>query len=178
MPVPGRFILKVLVALVILAAAGSVLLCLQVFFNLFDPQIRFIESLLIKADNTFSREVLSGLSLGMVILIPALAFFPLLLKGIQKSKYLISLFRGVVAAFIFFISEAAFQFLGGINRTYYLLAIVLVGLVAFILIEIIVGFTRGDDKASFRTDIVAAIVSGLLFSLILKVIAIVGELAT
>jgi hypothetical protein len=176
MPGPGRVVFKILVALAILAAAGSVLLCLQVFFNLFDPKIRFMETLLIKANNEFSREVLSGLSLGMIILIPVVAFFPLILKGIQKSKYLISLLRGLVAAFIFFISEAAFKFLEQLNRTYFLIAIILVVLVAFILIEIIVGFSRRENKASFRTDIVAAIVSGLLFSLVLKVVGIVADL--
>jgi hypothetical protein len=170
----GNAIVKILFALGCLVIVGYALIFLQVFTHVFDAQIQFLNTILITANNQLSKEVVSGLTVGMVILIPLLVFFPLLHKGIQKSKYFISLFRGCIAASIFFLSELLFKFLEEQNRIYFLISIGLVIIITFILIEVIVGFSSKKNEASFRTDIVASIVSGLLFSLLLKLFTLIS----
>jgi hypothetical protein len=173
---PGRFIINTIIAFGLILVLGSLFLLIQGLFHLFDPQVAVINSILSKANNEFSKQVLAGISLGMVILIPSIVLFPLFHKGIDKRVYLSSLLRGIIASGIFLSSQALFQFLGKISRTYQLIVIVLVVIATFILIELAVSLSRRGSEVSFRTEITAAIASGLLFSLIMKLIGFISAL--
>lgn len=170
-----KFLVKLLVVFVALLVIGFVLLMLQVFFGLFNYQIDLIRKVFSETDAKLSSDVFAGISVGTVILLAVVGLFPVLMKGVNNRQYFIGLRRGVISAFVFFVSDSLYRWLETINRFYMILSMILVIIITFILIEILALSAKAENEVSLRTDLASSVVSGLIFGVLLKLIFICGE---
>jgi len=167
-----KFIKKVLITTLIFSFIALILILLQYYFHCFDSLISYINQDISKVNSTLSAELLTGISIGAVLLIFFVLFFPMLMKGVDKRKYLISVYRGTISSGVFFITDILYKFTEKIGRFYLLISILIVFAVCIILIEIVSLSQKDEKETETRTDITAAIVSGLVFGMLLKLILV------
>lgn len=163
-----KFLVRLLIVVLVLLIISFILFLLQAFFGLFDPQIAWIKGVVTETDAKFSADVFAGISVGTVGLMIVVSFFPVFMKGVNNRQYFMGLRRGVISAFVFYLSDTLYRWLGEINRFYMILTMVIVVIITFILIEVLSLSTKENEEVSFRTDLVSAIVSGLVFGVLLK----------
>ena len=164
----ARYVRGLLKTAVVLASIGICVAYLQVQYGLFDREIAKASAIVAAADARLSNEAFAGISLGSLILVLALCVIPVFMRKIDGRGYRRALWRGLVSAAVFFVSTALYSFAESVSRFYLLAAIALVIVVSALLVEGISLAVREEDERSFRTDIVAAIASGLLFAVVLK----------
>ncbi|HUW39509.1 MAG TPA: hypothetical protein VMV90_00760 [Rectinemataceae bacterium] len=163
-----RYIRGLFKAAVILAAFGLILFFIQRSFGLFDREIAAIGSFLAAADTDLSNEAFAGISLGSLALVLGLCLLPVFVKKFDNKAYLRGLRRGLISALVFFVSNGLYSVAARASRLYLIGAIAIVVVVSALLVEGIALAVRETEERSFRTDIVASIASGLLFSVLLK----------
>ena len=163
-----RFIIRVIKVTLVLILAGIVFYAIQLLFHPFDPQIAVLNSYISKINGRLSEQVLSGISFGTLALVLLVTFVPFFIKGIHKKSYWKSIGRGLISAFVFFISTNIYEYAEKISRFYLLIAIIVVIAITFVLIEALSLLMRDEEEVAFRTEIFASIVSGLLFGVLLK----------
>jgi len=162
------YLARVARILIAIVALGLLLLFLQLNFGLFDAQIAQALSLVEKADQKLSDEAVAGISIGSLLLAFGLCVAPLLSRRIHARGFVTSLWRGVISAFVFFLSTALYEYAARANRFYLVLAILGVILVTSVVVEALALAGREEHIVSFRTEITASIASGLLFGIIMK----------
>ena len=145
---------------------------LHTYLHLFDTQLAYINTMIAQMNSTMSSELISGITMGSVILVLLIVIMPLFMKGINRKAYWKSLWRGVISAFVFFISNRIFTYAEQKSRFYLIIAILITVAVTFVLIEVLSLAMRESEEVSFRTDMVSSIAAGLLFGVILKLITI------
>jgi hypothetical protein len=121
-----------------------------------------------KLNSTLSSEVVTGISIGGVLLILLVIIFPFFMRGIKKKQYFVSLQRGIISSLVFYFSTLLYQYTENISRFFLFLSVVIVIFVTVVLIEVITLSLKEAKQAEFRTDIVAAIASGLSFGVLMK----------
>jgi len=163
-----RYIRGLFKTAVILAALGLILFFIQRSFGLFDREIAAIGSFLAAADTDLSNEAFAGISLGSLALVLGLCLLPVFVKKFDNKAYLRGLRRGLISALVFFVSNGLYSVAARASRLYLIGAIAIVVVVSALLVEGIALAVRETEERSFRTDIVASIASGLLFSVLLK----------
>ncbi|MDA8426662.1 MAG: hypothetical protein M0Z80_11050 [Treponema sp.] len=163
-----RYIRGLFKAAVILAALGLCLFFVQKRFGLFDREIAATDSFVAGASASLSSEAFAGISLGSLVLVAVLCVFPVFVKKFDNKAYLRSLWRGLISALVFFVSNELYSLAARASRLYLLAAIAIVIVVSALLVEGIALAVREGEERSFRTDVVASIASGLLFSVLLK----------
>lgn len=170
-----KFLIKVLIVFTTLLIVGFILFLLQAFFGLFDPQIAAVRNIVSETDAKLSADIFSGISVGTVALLIIVSIFPVFMKGVNNRQYFVGLRRGIIAAFVFYLSDSLYRWLETINRFYMILTMIIVIIITFILIEALSLSAKQDEEVSFRTDMVAAIVSGLMFGVLLKLFFMVSR---
>jgi len=76
---------------------------------------------------------------------------------------------GIVASFVFFVSQTIYHYFEKFGKFYMLISILAVTILAFIIIEIMsLTFKSEKKEVEFRTSILGCIASGLIFGIVLN----------
>lgn len=169
-----KFLLRVGIVLLVLAIVAGALIAVQLLFHPFDAALATIDGWLNTADQTMNQELLTGISIGLIVLILLVFLLPLALRNIDKKQYLVATQRGIIASFVFLATTWLYDLAETFNKFWLVVAVAGVAVVTFILIEVMALLMKKDQEVAFRTDIVASIVSGLIFSGLVKLIALIG----
>jgi hypothetical protein len=163
-----RYLRRLWRASLVLGLLALLLFGVQSIFHPFDAAIARVLAYAEGLDANLSHETFAGISIGSLVLILAICLFPFLLKRIDEAAYLRGLWRGIIAAAVFFLSSKLFELAAGANRIYFLLSILGIIVLTIIVVEGLSLAVREEDERSFRTDITASIASGLLFGVLVK----------
>lgn len=162
------YLRRLLVGIFILLAVIGSLVLGQLAFGIFDGTIAYLDQDLAAFDRTLTREAIAGVSFGALSLVIAVAALPLLLRGVDKRQYLGSLFRGILASGIFLASDRFYSLMEGYGRFYLTAAVLAAAVLTLILVKMAVRMGKAEEEKAARTDIIASIVGGLVFALILR----------
>jgi hypothetical protein len=166
-----RFLRKVFLTLVLLAAAALALALVQYFCHPFGKQIEAAKRLFANADSLAGKEMLRGISLGMIAFVAAAGLFPLLLKGVDRKQYLVATQRAVIASVILFFSQMLYNWVRTFGFLHLIITMAASTVIALVLIETFSLLIRDDKQVAFRTDLLAAISSSLIAGIILNLIS-------
>lgn len=134
--------------------------------GLFAPLLNPATIWLTQANQFLDKSMMTGISVGMIVLALLVLFLPLLMKGTLKKQYLTAVSRGTIATFIFYISQRLYSWAEKFGKSYLILSISLVIFCSFVIIEVFARFKKSEEEASFRTDMLASMSAGLVSSII------------
>ncbi len=164
----ARYVKRLLIAAVALAVLALVLTLVQAAFHPFDALLAKGSALVEELDSKLSREAFNGITIGSLVLVLALCVFPIFLSRIDERAYARGLWRGVISAAVFYVSNGLFALASKIGRVDFIISVLAVVVVSAIVVEGVSLAVREEEERSFRTDIVASIASGLLFGVLVK----------
>ncbi|HOX18435.1 MAG TPA: hypothetical protein PKW82_08270 [Spirochaetales bacterium] len=162
------YLRRLFVGVFVLLALIGILVLAQFAFGVLDGPIAYLDQDLAAFDRTLTREAVAGVSFGALALVLVVAALPLLSRGVGKRQYLGSLFRGILASGIFLASDRFYSFMEGYGRFYLTAAVLAAAVLTVILVEVAVRMGKAEEEKAARTDIIASIVGGLAFALILR----------
>jgi hypothetical protein len=168
----ARFLRRVLFTVLAIAAAGGILIAIQLLFNPFASQVAQIESWLRQGDSLAKRQLMQGLSFGMIALALIVGFIPLFMKGVSKKQYIVATQRSVIASVILFATQALYAWAEKLGDLYLIMIMAGVTLLAFILIETLSLLMGEDKEVAFRTDLLACTSASLIAGIIFKLISL------
>jgi hypothetical protein len=151
-----------------LAIVALVLLAVQRIYHPFDETLARIESFVAELDAKMSREAFKGITLGSLALILALCVFPVFMSKIDDKAYWRGLWRGVIAAAVYYLSNEVFALASKLGRIHFIVSMIAVIVITAVIVEGVSLTVREEDEKSFRTDVVASIASGLIFGVLVK----------
>jgi hypothetical protein len=164
----ARYVRRIVRTALILAVLALVLASVQALFHPFDAYIEKGTAFVAGLDSRLSREAFNGITIGSLALILGLCVFPLFLRRIDEKAYARGLWRGLVSAAVFYLSNQLFALASRIGRVHFIVAIVAVVVVTALVVEGVSLAVKEEEEKSFRTDVVASIASGLLFGVLVK----------
>ena len=164
----ARYVRRLVRAALVLVVLGLLLAAVQAAFHPFNSAIARGSAFVAELDSKLSREAFSGITIGSLALVVALCVFPLFLSKIDERAYARSLWRGVVSAAVFFLSNRLFALAERIGRVHFIVAILAVIVVTALVVEGASLAVKEEEEKSFRTDVVASVASGLLFGVLVK----------
>jgi hypothetical protein len=150
------------------ALAIAVLSLVQVLFHPFDALLAEGAKDLAAADKALQGDAVSGVSLGTIALVAVVAALPLFRKGVRRHQYGVSFWRGLLSAAIFFATDRLYRFVQGIGALYFSATLALFVVAVIVLVEIVSRAGREDAESETRTELLASIVSGLVFGLLVQ----------
>jgi hypothetical protein len=163
-----RYLRNLLRIAVILAVLFFVLAGVQAVFHPFDALMAKALGIVDDLDAKLTSEAFNGITLGSLALILALCVFPLFLKRIDEKAYARGLWRGVISAAVFYISNRLFALASRIGRIHFIVTMLGVIIVTAVVIEGVSLAVKEEEERSFRTDVTASLTSGLLFGVLVK----------
>jgi hypothetical protein len=163
-----RYLRSLLRIAVILAVLFFVLAGVQAVFHPFDALMAKALGIVDDLDAKLTSEAFNGITLGSLALILALCVFPLFLKRIDEKAYARGLWRGVISAAVFYISNRLFALASRIGRIHFIVTMLGVIIVTAVVIEGVSLAVKEEEERSFRTDVTASLTSGLLFGVLVK----------
>jgi hypothetical protein len=163
-----RYLRNLLRVALTLAVLFFVLAGIQAIFHPFDALIAKILGFVDELDAKLTSEAFNGITLGSLVLILALCVFPLFLKRIDEKAYARGLWRGVISAAVFYLSNRLFALASSIGRIHFIVTMLGVVILTAVVIEGVSLAVREEEERSFRTDVTASITSGLLFGVLVK----------
>jgi hypothetical protein len=165
-----KFLFRLLIVFVVLFVIAGILYLVQMFFHSFDSQLIIINKWIDYVNKAGSYTLIAGVTLGSIIFILAAGMFPLILRGINRKNYWISIQKGLISSFVFYISQIFYKYAENLGRIYFYLAILAIIIITLILIEIITLSMKEEKEEELRTDLIAAISSGLIFGILIRLI--------
>lgn len=163
-----RFLSRLTYGVIILLIVGAAFLIVQELFHPFDIVLDEAEVTLARLDRTLNQNLVSGVSLGTLMVILALVVVSIISKGVHTRQYMVSFWRGILSSGIFMISDAFYRYIRRIGFVYYSAALALFIALMLILVEIISRSGSAQDERETRTELLASIVSGLVFALLVQ----------
>jgi hypothetical protein len=151
-----------------LALVALVLAGVQAAFHPFDELIAKGETWVSDMESRLTSEAFNGITLGSLGLVLALCIFPIFLRRIDERAYLRSIWRGIVSAAVFYLSNELYALASKIGRVHFLFAMLAVIVATAVIVEGVSLSVKEEEERSFRTDVVASIASGLLFGVLVK----------
>lgn len=153
----------------------SLFFVVNYFTGIFDP---FINKILNKSgkiipqtESFLLKQAFAGISIGTLILVFILLVYPLLFKSIDSSEYYRDFFFGILTAVVFYITEQFKLIITKFTAVDFLLIILAMIVFTYILIEAIASLFKNKKKAStFKSQTIANILSGIVFSMILTIV--------
>ena len=119
--------------------------------------------------NVFFIQLAAGITVGTILLLIFIFIFPLFTKKVNTKEYLKNIILGIIASFVFFISQAIYHYFENFGKFYMLISILAVTIIVFIIIEIMsLAFKAERKEIEFRTSILGCIASGLIFGIVLN----------
>lgn len=165
-----KLILKTLILSAILLAiyyAYTVLRIAQVPLDQVESKIKDV-------NNVFFVQLAAGITVGTILLLTFIFIFPLFTKKINTKEYLKNIILGIIASFVFYISQTIYHYFEKFGEFYVIISIFVVTIITFIIIEIMtLAFQPGRKEVAFRTSILGCIASGLIFGIVLNLTFIV-----
>lgn len=152
---------------VAIAVVAGLLFLVQAFFHPFDNLLGTLVDDLATVDSALSRNAIGGISIGSFALVLVVAAVPLLSKGVRRRQYALSYWRGILSSVIFLASDGLYQFVRGMGMLYFSATILLFLAATIILVEV-VSRAGKEAESDTRTELLASIVSGLSFGLIVQ----------
>ncbi|MGE5605045.1 MAG: hypothetical protein ACM3YE_05060 [Bacteroidota bacterium] len=150
---------------------GSILYGLQYYFQIFNEPLRQINENLTFFNEMVNNQIVTGISIGTVILLTMLIIIPVFAKDINTRSYFKNIKQGVVSSFIFYLSQLINAYFEKIGQVYLLVSIIATMIITIILIQIGAKMFRDKEEAmEFRTGYIASITAGLLFSVLLQML--------
>ena len=163
-----RYLRNLLRIAVILVVLVFILAGIQSIFHPFDTLIARGMAFVGYLDSKLTSEAFNGITLGSLVLIVGLCIFPLFLKRIDEKAYARGLWRGLIAAAVFFLSNRLFALATKIGRVHFIVTMLGVIVATAIVVEGVSLAVKEEEERSFRTDVTASITSGLLFGVLVK----------
>jgi hypothetical protein len=163
-----RYLRNLLRIAVILAVLFFVLAGVQAVFHPFDALMAKALGIVDELDAKLTSEAFNGITLGSLGLILALCVFPLFLKRIDEKAYARGLWRGVISAAVFYLSNRLFALASRIGRIHFIVTMLGVIVLTAVVIEGVSLAVKEEEERSFRTDVTASLTSGLLFGVLVK----------
>lgn len=168
----ARFLRRVLVATVVAAVAVGAFIAIQLLFNPFGPQVAQAVAWLKEGDSLAKRQLMQGLSFGMIALTIAVGIIPLMMRNVDRKQYLVSMQRAIIASIILFATQALFDWAEKLGDFYLIAIMVGVILVAFVMIETLSLMMRQEHEVAFRTDMLACTSASLIAGIIFKLASV------
>lgn len=161
--------LRLLGWFVVAAAAliGS-LAFVQATWHPFDPILGEMQDDLARVDSALSRNAIGGISVGSFALVIVIAAVPLMGRGVSRRQYALSYWRGLLSSAIFLASDSLYQFVRSKGVLYFSATILLFLAATIVLVEIVSRIGHRESESDTRTELLASIVSGLSFGLIVQ----------
>jgi len=119
-------------------------------------------------DRTLNASLVSGVSLGTLLVIVAVAAVAVLGRGVHRRQYVVSFWRGLLSSAIFLLSDTFYRFVREQGRLYYTASVALFIAVMLILVELLARWGTYAEERERRTEFLASIVSGLCFALLVQ----------
>jgi len=165
----AQYLATLFIRLGIVALIVAILVLVQQFTHVLDPVIAVLDKDVNKMDGTMTKNLFAGISIGTLVLIAVLFLVPFFHRGVNNKQYASSIFRGIISSAVFFATDLIYRELDHVSHFKLLVIVLLTIVVGFILIEFVAkGLAKREDEVAVRTDIVASIVSGLMFALIVR----------
>jgi hypothetical protein len=155
----------------VLAAAAlliGVLSLVQILFQPFDAIIERVQESLSTADRTLQGNAVAGVSLGTIVLVVAVAAIPLFKRGVRRRQYGLSFWRGLLSSAIFLATDRLYRYVQDLGLFYFCATLALFIAATIVLVEIVSRVGRQDAESDTRTELLASIVSGLVFGLLVQ----------
>ena len=150
------------------ALVFGLLALVQIYFHPFDFVIEEATKGLSVADSTLQKDTAAGVSLGTLALVAIVTSLPLFKKGVRRHQYWVSFWRGLLSSAIFLATDKLYRFVQGLGVLYFTATLALFVAATIILVEIVSRAGKIADEADTRTELLASIVSGLVFGLIVQ----------
>jgi hypothetical protein len=150
------------------AIAVGLLSLAQMLFHPFDKILAVADVSLAAADRTLETDAVAGVSLGTIALVVVVAALPLLKKGVRRRQYGLSFWRGLLSSAIFLATDRLYRYVQGLGLLYFSATLALFVAATIILVEIVSRVGRREVESETRTELLASIVSGLVFGLLVQ----------
>lgn len=155
--------------LLLILLLGSIIYGLQYYFHIFDEPLRQLNENLSFMNKLVNNQIITGLSIGTVIFILMLIIIPVLAKDINTKSYFINIKKGIISAFIFYLSQQFNAYFQKMGQIYLVLSILATIIITIALIQVVTKMFRSKtDAIEFRTEYIASITAGLVFSVLLQ----------
>ena len=158
------------------ALVVGVFLLIQAVWHPFDSLLSLMNQDLWLVDSALSRNAVGGISFGAVALVIVVAAVPLFGSGVRRKQYAISYWRGLLSSAIFLLTDTLYRVVLGMGSLYFSATILLFFAATLILVEIVSRVGSRSSESDTRTELLAAIVSGLSFGLIVQFGAYIASL--
>jgi hypothetical protein len=162
-----KFILTIIIFGVILFA----LYFINNIFKIINIPVNQIEFKLIEVNNLFFIQIAAGVTVGTILLLIFIFILPFFTKKINTKEYIKNIILGVIASFVFFLSNTVYQYFEKFGKFYVLIAITVTVIVSFLIIELMTMTFNSEKKGiEFRTAVLGCIASGLIFGIVLNLV--------
>ncbi|MCA1950074.1 MAG: hypothetical protein LDL24_05860 [Treponema sp.] len=163
-----RFLSQLMLFCIAVMLIVSVLAFIQATLHPLDPVVSKAEVTLTILDKTLSSSLFSGVSLGTIVVILSILALSMAGRGVHRRQYMVSYWRGILSSGIFFLSDAFYRYVRSRGLLYYSASLALFIAVMLILVEIISRWGSASEERDRRTELLASIVSGLSFGLLVQ----------
>jgi len=163
-----RFLSQLMFVCIVLLIGAGVFALIQATLHPLDPVVSKAEVTLSMLDKTLSSSLFSGVSLGTIVVILTILTLSMAGRGVHKRQYMVSYWRGILSSGIFFLSDAFYRFVRSKGILYYSASLALFIAVMLILVEIISRWGSVTEERERRTELLASIVSGFSFGLLVQ----------
>lgn len=152
------------------ALVASVVALVQAVLHPIEPTLlETADRRLAALDRTLNADLLSGVSLGTLLVVVAVAAVAVLGRGVHRRQYVTSFWRGLLSSSIFLLSDTFYRFVREQGRLYYTASVALFIAVMLVLVELLARWGSYAEERERRTEFLASIVSGLCFALLVQV---------
>ena len=164
----ARFISKLIFKTLILSAILVALYQIYKVLKIWHVPLFQIESKIKDVNNVFFTQLAAGITVGTILLLIFVFIFPLFTKKVNTKEYLRNIILGIIASFVFYISQTIYQYFEKFGKFYMIISILAVTIITLIIIEIMsLTFKSSKKEVAFRTSILGCIASGLIFGIVL-----------
>jgi hypothetical protein len=163
-----RYISQLMLVFIVLLLIIGVLALIQATLHPLDPVVSKAERTLSTLNKTLSSSLFSGVSLGTIVVILSVLTLSMAGRGVHKRQYMVSYWRGILSSLIFFLSDAFYRYVRSQGVLYYSASLALFIALMLILVEIISRWGSVTEERERRTELLASIVSGLSFGLLVQ----------
>ncbi len=150
------------------ALAIGLLALVQILFHPFDTLLATVEGELSVADTTLQANTVAGISLGTIVLVAVVSALPLLRKGVRRRQYGLSFWRGLLSSAIFLATDRLYRYVQELGLLYFSATLALFIAATIVLVEIVSRVGKAEAESDTRTELLASIVSGLVFGLLVQ----------
>ena len=151
-----------------MATVFGTLALVQLFFHPFDFVLEKAESSLVAVDRVLTEDEFAGVSTGSLALVLVIAALTVFRRGVRRRQYVVSFWRGLLSSGIFLATDKLYRYVQGLGLLYFSATVALFLAATIVLVEIISRMGRLEDEDDTRTELLASIVSGLVFGLLVQ----------